>query len=70
MSKAILVIDVDEKVLNNDVTIIKFANDTAYYCNERLKPMPQAKQIFFGSESEIYKNIGWNACIDELLGEE
>lgn len=34
-----------------------------------LKPMPNKKTIFHEYEFEDLMNLGWNACIDEILGE-
>lgn len=34
-----------------------------------LRPMPNKKTIFYEYEIEDLMNLGWNACIDEILGE-
>lgn len=69
MSKAILVVDVDDKYLDKEVSLIKFTDGNAICCSEKLKPVP--KQLDPGISDE-YVNYcqGFNDCIDEILGEE
>lgn len=72
--KALLIVEYDDEFdvddLMVDYTLFHQEQKVYKMFNEILKPIPQAKQIFFGSESEIYKNIGWNDCLREILGEE
>lgn len=77
MSKAILVIDVDEKFLGKEISLIKFTDDYAIYCSEELKPLPKKYIKIAQIENGIVKNNeeiqfmrGWNDCIDEISGEE
>ena len=74
--KAIVVFDVDEKEIGREVNYISVkAGGMSYIVGTmksgvRLKPLPQAKQIFYGSQDEIKRNAGWNECLKEILGEE
>lgn len=43
--KAILVIDIDDEYLGKEISLIKFTDDNAIYCNTKLKPMPQRKIV-------------------------
>ena len=81
MSKAILVIDVDDKYLGKEISLIKFADDNAIYCSAKLKPMPEKLSYSCVNpatcELELEETIairayndGYNNCIDEILGEE
>lgn len=65
--KAILVIDVDDKYLSKEISLIKFTDDNAIYCNAELKPMPRKRRVLLGDEDKT--NVGWNFCINEILGE-
>ena len=69
--KAIIVIEIDEKHLMAE------SNDLYDRLNGRkceLKPMPEkmtlneAMKVGYGTDGFAYRN-GWNACIDEILGE-
>lgn len=76
--KAILVIDVDDKYLGKEISIIKFADNNAIYCSEELKPLPPkiTKEYWTCEDgTERYdakwrkcEARGYNACIDEILG--
>jgi hypothetical protein len=57
MAKAILVIDVDEKHLGKEVSLIKFTNGNAIFCSETLKPLPQKKDCFEKIENVINQKI-------------
>ena len=64
--KAILVVDVDDKYLGKEISLIKFTDGNAIYCSEELKPMPQRKEF----DNQIpYEKGGWNDCLDEIVGE-
>lgn len=73
--KAILVIDVDDKYLGKEISLIKFIDDNAIYCSAELKPMPTRKLALFDpnhcdmeEEIKIIDEInGYNRCIDEIL---
>lgn len=71
--KAILVVDIPETIkseyLNKDLIVQLWdKHDEQYIMHDicKLKPLPQKRE--FSDESIIYK-AGWNACIDEILGE-
>lgn len=77
--KAILVIDIgnDEYLLNKEIDTICFKDGDKIYDNFNfLKPLPRKldandwHRMFSGifSEREA-KGYGWNACIDEILGD-
>lgn len=69
--KAILVIDVDDKYLGKEISLIKFTDDNAIYCSAELKPMPQKKYAIQGMKgylSTVKECEGRNKCIDEILG--
>lgn len=73
--KAILVIDIDEKIHNSNVTSISFENkETIFFMKEvKFKPMPERKYVFQGMKGYtrmVNECKGWNDCIDEILGEE
>ncbi len=74
--KAILVIDVDDEYIYKEVSLIKFTDDNAIYCNKKLKPMPQKRILphhmvdYTNYGEEPWFTDGFNACIDEILGEE
>lgn len=71
--KAILVIDVDDSYINKEVSLIKFTDDSAIYCNEKLKRLPKPKDIGEFEEMDFLKasfEIGVNSIIYEILGEE
>lgn len=75
--KAILVMDInDEELIGKMGNSIHIFNDK-YKCNWKLKPMPKKKDINYAEKtsdgyytlfSKRYVN-GFNACIDEILGE-
>ena len=69
--KAILVIDVDDKYLGKEISLIKFTDGNAIYCSAELKPMPQKKEVSDDSYVADYVDfdLGWNACIDTITGE-
>ena len=78
--KAILVIDIDNiniDIENTQATYIELQHNTTTIqmalLNHWLKPMPQKKYV--NEEIAKYDNvydeqIGWNDCLDEILGEE
>ena len=72
--KAILVIDIDEKYIGEIGNKIRFFNQT-YDCKWKLKPIPQKrilpKEMVDGTNygEEPWFSDGYNACIDEILGE-
>ena len=83
MSKAVLVMDMPgscwECRLNNDYGFCSAVTQrnlsTGPYYDRRsencpLRPLPEKKQICF-EESDYGHGItkGWNACIDEVIGE-
>lgn len=83
MSKAILVIDVEDiDIENTQATYIELqCNDQTRQIsliNHWLKPMPEKKhnnggyRVIDGTEwfYDSEHDDGWNACIDEILGEE
>lgn len=77
MSKAILVISVPEDFdyrrcsIGGDGNIYYERKDeqrTSIIGNiKNLKPMPRKKLVLLGDEDKT--NVGWNLCIDEILGE-
>lgn len=80
MSKAILVIDMPktcgECILANEDYDCCQATQKSISYNERgygvecpLKPMPQKKKEVRGFYYQTTWEIGYNACIDEILGE-
>ena len=79
--KAIVVIDLHEDFefpAKADIKI-KTKDKTIFRTHMKLKPMPQRKNTNklqdFGNaqivwiDKTIYRNEGWNACIDEIMGE-
>lgn len=79
--KAILVIDVDDEYLGKEISVIKFTNGSAIFCETLLtpplifKPLPQKKEIrekhSLIDAIPVAVRQGYNACIDEILeGEE
>lgn len=84
MSKAILVIDMPDEDLKDyfaNVEIFKedvlrfSADDLAcpYRLHQRFKPLPQYKKLEendIANTNDMWKKIGWNLCIDEILGGE
>lgn len=80
MSKAILVIDVDDEYLDKEISIIKFTNGNAIYCSEILKPLPSrtTKEYWtcedgtdrYDAKWRKCEARGYNACIDEILGKD
>ena len=82
MSKAILILDyIDEEdieELRADVILDLYGNTYGFYKNMTLKPMPQKKvPVFIPNDCDMEKEIkiineieGYNACIDEIIGEE
>lgn len=76
--KAILVIDIPEEYMGSDIDVRLYGkNQTIHerYVN-KLRPMPNKLPLESGSimntfkESTKYKHIGWNDCLDEILGDE
>ena len=82
--KAILVVDVDEDIENYEATVWKAtiwkkdpfsAGQYNYIGKYYLKPMPQKrilpKEMVEGTNygEEPWFTDGYNACIDEILGE-
>ena len=72
--KAVLVIDVPNELDVNDLLIDYCVHTKGEYKsirkggNHPLKPLPQKVEMDF---NEYYEGMadGWNACIDEILGE-
>ena len=60
--KALIVIDIDETHLHKE-SMELYKRLKGYKC--LLKPMPQRAFIDQG----VPFNEGWNACLDEILGE-
>lgn len=73
--KAILVVDMPNgypiEELRVWAEISCYGETLSTYHNKELKPMP-SKKVPDGNETdEIYGcYVGWNACIDEMIGEE
>lgn len=74
--KAILVIDIDE-IENCDAEVCVYKNDIPYqgFSRIKLKPMPEKMKVEYDriatcEVTEKVVAIGWNACVDEILGEE
>ena len=61
--KAILVIDIDEKYIGSIGTEIQIINQK-YNCKWELKPLPKHKNEYTDIDA-----IGYNKCLDEILGE-
>lgn len=84
MSKAILVLDIDEKLFKSNVSSISFENrETIFFMKDiKLKPIPKKRGNITLTErtqdidmikwqlENLLIGTGWNACIDEILGEE
>lgn len=82
--KAILIIDVEENVeydkaiaditfhdLEWNLSPTGIIGVNKWYQNVQLKPMPSKKLLDGNETDEIYGcYVGWNACIDEILGGE
>lgn len=73
--KAVLVIDVDDKYLGKEISLIKFTDNNGIYCSEELKPIPE-KRILPEDQTtgtaygvDPWFSDGWNACLDEITGE-
>lgn len=66
--KAILVIDVDDKYLGKEISLIKFTDDNAIYCKGELKPLPQEKEEKCYPSNEYIEafNQGYNQCLEEI----
>lgn len=80
--KAILILDyIDEEdieELRADVILDLYGDSYGFYKNMTLKPMPKKKDIYEnipvaifvkGEQVDAY-SIGWNDCIDAILGDE
>ena len=82
--KAILVMDIDDKYVGKEKSLIKFTDNNVIYCSEKLKPMPERANeeeyrrdyYEFEERSEAIEMIkyvrrkGYNQCIDEILGDQ
>lgn len=75
--KAILMFDVDEhtyeamiEYFTGDITLHFLGGEGCIdFKDVVLKPMPQKKNSELAMWSEYYLECGYNACIDEILGE-
>ena len=78
--KAILVIDVPTDNLENVIASVNICEQREGYNvilkrmgKMSLKPLPKKKEnrnaIQYRGLAEEYRKEGWNACIDEILGE-
>lgn len=65
--KAVFVIDVDKDELGEAVATIT-ANDITFFANGVIRPLPQKLPRNELGNMSLYKS-GWNACLDEILGE-
>lgn len=68
--KAILVIDMPEEYMGSNIDVKlygKYQTIHERYVN-KLRPLPTKKQDEKRWYSEDY-SIGWNACLDEILGD-
>ena len=68
--KAILVIDMPEEYMGSDIDVRLYGkNQTIHerYVN-KLRPMPNRMPFDEAFKMEDYV-VGWNACLDEILGE-
>lgn len=68
--KAVLVIDLPEEYMGSVIDVKLFGKDKVvheHYVN-KLKPLPQKVEM---DMNEYYEGMadGWNACIEEILGE-
>lgn len=76
MSKAILVIDLPDgygEITDNKATVNlrNWKLDTSLIvCNVPLKPMPKKREYWSVADDTKRYRDGWNACIDEILGEQ
>ena len=78
-TKAILVIEMSDKQWEHlhsaDVLLMNSFGVTTVYPCVSIKPMPQEQDIYeIGMDEEDTNakrqwNKGWNACIDEIIGE-
>ena len=69
--KAILIIDVDDKFLGKEISLIKFADGNAICCSEKLKPLPQRINSFNVDANDLFDfgyMYGRNELINELEG--
>lgn len=68
--KALLVIDVDKDELGEAVATIT-ANDITFFARGVIKPLPQKRKT--SVDTDLFEqgvNYGWNACLDEIMGED
>ena len=78
--KAILIIDVDDEYLGKEISVIKFTNGSAIFCETLLtpplilKPLPKKyikiAQISNGkviNTEDMQFMAGYNKCLDEIL---
>ncbi len=75
--KAILVIDVPTEMINDDTCITITSINSGMSFNAKLKPMPKKKEIHLDFNEVIWddetfeiRKLGYNKCINEILGEE
>lgn len=69
--KALIVIEIDENHLLKEMNEL-YDRLNGYKCD--LIPMPQKRPVsytdnIFGEVEKNFNNIGWNDCIDEIIGE-
>ena len=73
--KAILVIDLPDNLnkaiedIRVDIKANLYGNEILDWRNQRIKPMPEKMGEYKDQCLNNYA-LGWNACIDELVGDE
>lgn len=82
--KAILIVDVPDDIADayENLTVDyflygepieydkSFKENIIYVENVKLRPLPQMKYISLGdTHNDLIYEMGWNACLDEILGE-
>lgn len=70
--KALFIIDIDEDKIGNKVNYISIGDSIMLLpANARVKPFPNRKEDLHYPCNEYIQavNEGWNACLDEIIGE-
>ena len=70
--KAILIIDLPKEYIGSEIDINLYCKDGNVIhekCVNKLKPMPQKKKIRYADSILAYGcKVGWNDCINKILG--